>query len=287
MAKNFAPAFATAIASPVNAIATCCLITRKDGEKFGFTDWDRPIAIVGGFNCLPDGGFNPSDIDSDLSFRPMQISLESYYSGGITEADLASGQFDGAAVRVIRVDPYNLPSSLSATPLQYDPVLRGTFGGMKLRDRTYLIEVQGLSKRLATKQGNSTQRHCRNGFCDEKCGLNIEDWTNSLQVASPDTDRFFTSNASFADNYYTGGKLVWTSGANDGLSTMVVYSSGQNIRLLDRMPNIPQVGDNFEVQAQCDKSRTTCQQTFGNTINFNGERDIPSNDQYVSSEAQG
>jgi uncharacterized phage protein (TIGR02218 family) len=285
MVKTYSPSFATAIANRVNAIATCWLITRKDGQQFGTTDWDRPIEIPGGWTCYPDGGFNPSDSDNDLSFQPKQISLESYYAG-INEPDLASGQFDFADVRVIRVDPFNLPSSLTASPLEYDPVLRGTFGAMTLRDRSYLVEVRSLQKQLTTKQGNSTQKLCRNGFCDAKCTLNIASFTDSLTVASPFNFQYFTSSASFSNNYYTGGKLIWTSGANDGLETTVVYSNGSNIRLLDRMPNLPASGDAFTVERACDKSRTTCETEFGNAANFNGEHDLPLNDQYFSSEEQ-
>jgi uncharacterized phage protein (TIGR02218 family) len=284
MVKIYSPAFATAIANPVNAIANCCLITRRDGEKFGGTDWDRPIVIPGGWICYPDGGFNPSDTDSDLSFQPKQISLESYYAG-ITEADLASGQFDFAKVRVIRVDPYNLPSSLTATPLEYDPVLNGSFGKLTLRHRSYLAETQSLIKLLATKTGWSMQKGCRNGFCDDLCTLNISTFTDTRSVASTGNPQSFESSASFPLSYYLGGKLVWLTGGNAGRETTIVYSSGTNLRLLDRMPEAIAIGDTFTVERACDKSRYTCEHEFNNSQNFNGEHDIPQSDSYLSNGA--
>lgn len=275
--KSYSSTFTTTLNSEVNALVTCWQITFADETVVGLTDGDRPITIEG-VTYSPVGGFKPSDVNRDLAMSANQVTLQSYFSDSITENDLISGRFSDAGVFVFRVDPYHPPSSLSATPLEYDPGIRGRIGKITVTDQTFQIEVKGLADRLSTKQGWVTSANCRNRFCDARCGLDIADYTDSITVTGPDGNQFFTSNLSFSDNFYTEGRLTWLTGDNTGRSSTVIYSNGSNIRLFDPMPYPIQVGDTASIQRGCDKTFRTCRSIFGNGLNFNGEPGLPGTD---------
>lgn len=89
-----------------------------------------------------------------------------------------------------------------------------------------------------------------------------------------------TALAGLAANLFAYGVIEFLSGPNAGFRDEV-KSSGVDGALVLRlgMPYLPQVGDQFVIQAGCDKRRATCK-TFGNIINFRGEPDIPGTDQF-------
>lgn len=275
--KTYSSTFTTTLNSEVNALVTCWQITFADETVVGLTDGDRPITIEG-VTYSPVGGFKPSDVNRDLAMSANQVTLQSYFSDSITENDLISGRLYDASVFVFRADPFNPPSSLSAIPLEYDPGIRGRIGKITVTDQTFQIEVKGLADRLSTKQGWVTSANCRNRFCDTLCGLNIASYTDTLQVSAPNNPQLFTSNTARADNYYLGGKLTWTTGANTGRVTTVIYSNGSNIRMFDPMPDTIAIGDQCTVQRGCDKTFRTCREIFGNGTNFNGELGLPGTD---------
>lgn len=276
MAKSYSATFQTALSATVNALVTCWKISLENGTVLGFTDSDRPLTIEG-VTYAPDGGFQPSDIDRDLDFSPNQISLKSYFSQQLPLALFTSGRLRDAEVFVFRVDPYNLPSSLSATPLQYDPLIRGRLGKITLTDVGFTAEVSGLQERLGTRQGWVTSPTCRFRFCDSNCGLNIANFTDTITVASGSGRQSFTSTASYPNNRYLGGTLTWQTGANSGLSTSVVYSGGNVFRLLDPAYATIQAGDTATVTRNCGKTLSDCW-GFGNGQRFGGEPGIPGGD---------
>ena len=86
----------------------------------------------------------------------------------------------------------------------------------------------------------------------------------------------------FADGWFTGGKLTFTSGANNGLAVEVkthrVDAAGVSLDLWQAMPQPIAAGDTFTVTAGCDKRFATCRDRFANGINFRGFPHIPGND---------
>jgi uncharacterized phage protein (TIGR02218 family) len=271
MAKTYSAAFSQAINSEIYQLATCWRFTRKDGTILGFTDADFPLEIEG-VTYWPQSGFLASDIDRDLSLQSNQISLKSFFSDQITEADLIQGRLDYGRVFVFRVDPRNLPADLSSDPLSFEPGVDGEIGQITLTDQGFVIEVRGLEERLSGNNGWVTQATCRNQFCDSLCGLNIASFTLTVTVNSAIDIYAFTGSFSQPyNNYFLGGELTWLTGANAGESSTVIYSNGQNIRTLNRFSNPISAGDTASVERGCNKTFQTCREVFGNGVNFNGE----------------
>jgi len=94
--------------------------------------------------------------------------------------------------------------------------------------------------------------------------------------------------AHYPDHYFQYGKLVWTSGANKGLSSAVRDSGGVSsaqpypyLFLLEIMPNEILPGDTFEATVGCSKIRIACQ-NFNNLDNHRAFPDMPTEDRALS-----
>ena len=71
------------------------------------------------------------------------------------------------------------------------------------------------------------------------------------------------------------GRLRLVSGANCGLATVVLASSGSEVRGREMLAA---AGDRIELREGCDKTIATCATRFGNALNFRGEPHLPGND---------
>lgn len=85
------------------------------------------------------------------------------------------------------------------------------------------------------------------------------------------------------DDYFQEGHLLWTSGDNSGQAIEVKSydDATREMMLFLKMRDPISVGDQFTVLPGCDKTKTTCIAKFGNMVNFQGEPDIPGEDQVV------
>lgn len=281
--KNLASSLQTALSSSVMQLANCWLITRRDGVALGFTDFDRDLAIAG-VTYQAATGFRASNVDAGIESAPSNIEISSFLSSdAISEADLSSGAYDFARIHVFRVNCLDLPTDLSASPAKHLTRLKGFIGQVRMSDQGFTAEVESIQKLLETKVSALTSSTCRYKFGDSNCNANVAAFTYGMSVSAlGDEPYFFTSNLSFDDNWFAGGTLTWTSGANSGADTLITQSNGQNIWLAYPPPNPIQVGDSFNAVPGCQKTFTNCGQ-FNNTANFGAEKDIPGTDQYLSS----
>jgi uncharacterized phage protein (TIGR02218 family) len=97
-------------------------------------------------------------------------------------------------------------------------------------------------------------------------------------------DRAFTASGlgGFASGWFTFGTLEWTSGANAGRRTEVLYHDVTDgvaiLTLLEAPVRAIAEGDGFTIRAGCDKRMETCGAKFANTANFRGFPHIPGQD---------
>lgn len=276
--KSYTTEFQATLNAAAAYLPTCWRITRQDGTVIGLTEFDRPLAIAG-VTYQAVGGFSPSDVDRSLETSANQITLKSYFSAAIAESDIVRGAFNNAQVFVFKVDPFNLPTDLSAVPYQYEPLVSGRLGRFTLTDTGYAVESRGLQDRLSTTQGAMTSKTCRNKFCDSICGLDIANFTESATLTAVNGPSFFTINQSRSENYYLGGILTWTGGANTGQTGQVIFSNGTQIRTLNPFANTVTAGDTCTIERGCDKTYRTCREIFGNKDHFNGEPGLPGQDE--------
>ncbi|MEM1160511.1 MAG: DUF2163 domain-containing protein, partial [Pseudomonadota bacterium] len=208
-------------------------------------------------------------------------------SDRIDAADIERGLFNGAEVEVHLVDWTNPESRVLLS--------RGLIGEIRRGASTFEAEITGISDRLSQPVGRSYLHSCACRLGDTKCGVDLgaPDLAGSGSIAAAvDPQQFdVTGIEAFANGWFTGGVLTWTSGANAGLDGHVkahLSTSGTSTLDLWLAPPMAVVsGDTFVVAAGCDKTGTTCAAKFNNLLNFRGFPHMPGDDQAASYPTSG
>ena len=82
-------------------------------------------------------------------------------------------------------------------------------------------------------------------------------------------------------NHFTGGKLTFTSGANNGIGIEVKTSAGTTLELVAPAPFTIAPGDTYTAHAGCTKRFLfDCVNRFGNGVNFQGFPHLPGSSIY-------
>lgn len=138
---------------------------------------------------------------------------------------------------------------------------------------------------LATKQipVRSYIPECQRMLYDAGCGVVKNTYKASSSVsaaAGPITATSFGSIVSRVDDWFSGGVLLFTSGANAGIRASIAdfVSMGGFFTLATALPNVPADGDTFDAWPGCDKTRTTCESKFANLARFGGFPYVPTED---------
>jgi uncharacterized phage protein (TIGR02218 family) len=261
----------------------CWKVTRTGAAPMGFTDHDRPLSFDG-VTFEAASGFEATAIESALGLSvPNQDVTGALSSAAITENDLAAGRYDGAGVEIWRVNWADVSQRVMMAKGEIGEVRRDAMG--------FTAEVRGLAHRLNAPQGRHYQFACDADVGDARCKVNLTApaFKGTGAVTSAANRREFSASGlgSFADGWFVGGRLVWTSGANSGLSQTVKSHVGPAVSLWEAMPFAISAGDAFTVTAGCDKRFATCKTKFANGLNFRGSPLMPGNDWIVASPRDG
>jgi len=263
--------------SGVTTLCRCWVITRNDGLVQGFTDHDQDVA-VDSVSCLAGSGLSGSEATQKLGLAVDGSEMSGALSADTLNEDaLAAGRYDAAGVAIWLVD-WSEPSLRVL-------LAKGTLGEVKREGAAFTAEVRGLSQRLAEESGRLYTATCSADLGDARCKIDLGGaaYRGSGAVTALSATSTFTASGlgSFADGWFTAGKLIFSSGANAGLAVEVKsHSKGASvvIDLWQAMPQPIQPGDAFTVTAGCDKRFATCHDRFNNVVNFRGFPHIPGND---------
>jgi uncharacterized phage protein (TIGR02218 family) len=163
---------------------------------------------------------------------------------------------------------------------------KGNLGQVKRGRTAFQAEVRGLAHLLNQPTGRAYGYSCDADLGDARCTIDL---TNPLYrgvgtvTAIADARRLTVSGLdSFADQWFTGGKLTFTTGANANRAMEVkrhgVAGARITIELWQQMSEAVAIGDAFTVTTGCDKQFATCKTKFGNAVNFRGFPYMPGND---------
>lgn len=267
-------------------IATCFKLERKDGTVFRLTSHDKQITL-GGEVYSPMNGVDASAKrkesalrDHDMEFRGVVVS-----SGTITSADLRAGRYRGAKVTEQLCD-WRYPFSGTWGSAIY------WIGDTKFTGEVWECQIAGFARWLKHKVGSIFTRNCEVTLGDAKCTVNLASFTTAgvtiLGMVDGEKRRIIRANpaqlsGSFADNWFQHGKVIFTSGANNGLKGDIrVYTQAtREIELQLPMPFEIATTDTFSVIAGCDKRSSTCKTKFSNLVNFRGDPFLPGSDKVL------
>jgi uncharacterized phage protein (TIGR02218 family) len=280
--KTLPPALAASLASGVTTLCWCWRITPRAGPALGFTDHDRDLTFDGTlFEAAT--GFSATEINSSVGLSVDNLEVESALnSQSLSEAALASGDFDDAAIEIFRVD-WSDPASRVL-------VRRGSLGEVRRSGTAFAAEVRGLAHYLGQTQGRLYQLGCDADLGDARCGVELASsaFRTTAAVLSSQSPRAVTTEGlpAYEDGWFTGGLLTFTSGANQGRSREVKRHAllpAHALLELWQPPGSPiAAGDAFTITAGCDKRLATCRAKFSNAVNFRGFPHMPGNDLLAS-----
>ena len=260
--------------SGATTLCWCWQLTRADGVVLGFTDHDRMLAF-GGVTFEAASGFTASEVQSGLSLAVDNLTLAGALSAAaLNENDLAAGLYDNAAFKLWRVN--------WAAPEQRVLMKAGTLGEVTRQGAAFQAELRGLAQALNQPVGRAFGRLCDADLGDARCSVALS--AGAGTVATVFDARRFTVDGlgSFAGGTFTGGKLVFTGGANAGRGMEVkrhALNGGiVSIELWQAMSEAVAAGDGFTLTPGCDKSFATCRDRFANSANFRGFPHMPGND---------
>jgi uncharacterized phage protein (TIGR02218 family) len=262
-------------------------VDRRDGVVMGFTDFDRDLVFdVVTFRAAT--GFTATAIEGQLGLAVSNLDVQGALSSdALTEDDLHGGRYDDAAVTIYLVNWADVAQRV---------ILRaGNLGQVSRGKLAFSAELRGLAAKLDQPAGRIFQRSCAWDLGDARCGIDLGASGNhgsGTVTDLLDAFEFVASGLSgIASGALTRGKLVWTSGANDGLAVEIkAHSSSAGVsRLAIYLPmGAPlAIGDAFDATAGCDRTFSTCRDRFANSVNFGGFPHMPGTDFAMSYPNQG
>jgi uncharacterized phage protein (TIGR02218 family) len=256
----------------------CWKITRNDGEVLGFTDHDRVLSFDG-TDYEAETGITASDVRESVGLNVDNVDIQgAVSSASITEADLAAGLYDGAAVELYLVNWSNVSHRVL--------IRKGSVGEVTRREHLFIAEMRGLAYFLNQEMGRTFQYQCDAQLGDGRCAKDVSGSTFTGTGAVDTVEANYRFTATGLDTYdsawFSGGFLTWTSGANNGRSTEVKFhnldAAGTVLIELWQEPSETVVsGDDFTIVAGCDKTFNVCRDKFNNLVNFRGFPHIPGN----------
>lgn len=157
----------------------------------------------------------------------------------------------------------------------------GRMGEVKSASRSSVeFSVECLLNILNIKMPrNLYQPSCRWTLFDAGCTLSPASFTNAASVLTGSTASAINATLAAATDYYALGRVIFTSGANNGLVRSVkAYTHGTPsvLTLSIPLPNTPGIGDTFNAIAGCNKTMNACLNKFNNLVHIGSMPFIPS-----------
>lgn len=282
--KSTPAALVAHIAGRATSIATLFKLTRTDGEVFGLTDHDTDI-VYSGVTYKAAIGVDVSSIQTRSQLNVDNLEAKGFLSFlGITERDIAAGVWDYCDVRMYRVNWADLTMGDEKLP-------RGWLGNVTHGRGEFTSEIRSLTQKLQSRIVEIVSNSCGADLFDERCKVVATEGVykfSGLTVTSiVAAQRQFTCSAiTKPEDFFTSGRVVWTSGDNTGLQKEIKKHSasgsppvGGTLSLQETMPYVISVGDAFTLYAGCTKRFTEdCAGKFDNAENFRGYPSVPGND---------
>jgi len=266
----------------ITTLAQVFKLVLRNGEVMGFTSFDQdiifedePLVTYKAFS-----GMTPTAISSSSQFNVDNLDVEGFLEDErITEADLKYGKYDYAKVVIGELNWADLPYNWSKVNIKR----KGKIGEIKIEGGKFIAEIRGLTQSLQSNIGSLFQTTCRANLFDGKCQVDSTAYKSFGSVTSITDNILIYTTLDRAAAYFDNGVIKFTSGLNNTLSYEVKTWDGTKLELQIPANYKINVADTFEIVRGCDKTIKTCQDVFGNAVNFRGEPYIPITSQIINS----
>ncbi len=228
----------------------------------------------------------PTAISSSLNGSPTVIDIGSVYDAdALTRDQIQSGYWEGAKV-------YSFFTTWTNPIVDELPDRLYTLGKVREEDDHYVIEMMSSLDRVNQSSGKIITAGCPYVWDDahvdgtiiastkSKCKVSSPVININSQILSVISQSEFTGSglASYPDDWFGNGELIFTSGLNAGLPFKIVksFSGGQLITLAQPFYFPTQMGDAFLIRTGCRKRfQEDCIGKFDNGIHFGGYPHVP------------
>jgi uncharacterized phage protein (TIGR02218 family) len=280
--RQISPDFAATLAGMITTLCHCWRLTRRDGAVQGFTDHDQDI-IFSGVTFVAASGFDASETEATLGLSTGGGEISGALSSDVlTEDDLANGVWDGASVEIWLVN-WRAPDQRVLLDV-------AAIGEVRRSEFAFTAELRSAASFLDQETGLLFQRLCSADLGDARCkvALTAPDFACDGTVVLGATPIGFsaTLERSYESGFFTGGKLIFTSGDNAGVTCQVkdhaVAAGNVSFLLWTPLGRAIAAGDRFTVTAGCDKTLAACRFKFNNLANHRGFPHMPGNDIIIS-----
>ena len=263
------------LAARLGAATTLCHCWRlllRDGSRLGFTDHDLDLSFDG-LTCAAASGLDASEVETTVGLSaPGAEVAGALMAAALTEADLASGRYDGATVETWLVD-WAQPDARLLLDI-------GCIGEVTRSDTAFAAEVRSLAHGFDEPRGRLYQAACSADLGDARCGVSLSApplrvACTVLQVDSATTLEL--SSTGQISGWFSGGALYAASQRLGTIRDHVERDGGARITLWAPTRTLL-AGAAVLLTAGCDKSFDTCRAKFANQLNFRGFPHMPGND---------
>lgn len=269
-------ALAAHLAEGVTTVARAWEVTRKDGQRFGFTDHDLDLSFDG-LVFRADTGMSAAALQQGAGLSVDNTEAVGALShDSVTEADIAHGRFDGARVTAWLVNWMD-PSARKV-------LFRGALGEITRTGGAFTAELRGLTEWLNRPVGRVFQRPCTAVLGDAGCGVDLSvPGMRATGIVTEVTSRrglVVQVNGDFEPEWFQRGRLNVLGGPASGLWAAikqdVLFEDGaRRVDLWEPMRAEVGPGTQVELVVGCDKRFETCRTKFDNLLNYRGFPDVP------------
>lgn len=275
------------LASGITTLARCWRLTRRDGWSRGFTDHDGDL-VFDGVTYVANTGLSARALmqTTGLSIDNSE-ALGALTDLSVTEADIRAGRFDGAEVEVWLVNWAEVSERMM--------LFRGHLGEITRAGGAFRAELLGLAEILNQPQGRVYQKSCSAVLGDGKCRFDLGQlgFTDEAEVLAVEygTKLSLSGTQDPPDRWFERGMLTVLTGAAEGLTGVIKNdrrsAAGRDVALWQELRAGIVPGDRVRIVAGCDKQPGTCEDKFGNMLNFRGFPTIPGEDRLLSVPVRG
>ena len=223
----------------------------------------------------------PTQFNRSEGLRPDNAEITHVLrAGGVTEADLIGGRWDGARFEFRTVNYLDLSMGIAQCA-------KGRLGEFRIDTGRFSAELRSLAQQVAQPIGGIVSSLCsarRLGGLD--CGQPMDSYMHDAAISSVTNSLTFVVNLSpaKADNYFQYGRVYFRSGDNQFYEREIKSNTGNTITLTRPFPFLPEAADLVTLVAGCARTRAACKgftnpntPSGTNIENFQGQPDVPGN----------
>jgi uncharacterized phage protein (TIGR02218 family) len=264
------------LSTGLTTVARCWEVRRRDGRRYGFTDHDLDLT----FDDLvfrADTGMSAAALQQGTGLAvDNSEAIGALTAASLTDADIAAGRFDGAAVTAWMVNWADVTAR--------KVLFRGSLGEITRTGGAFAAELRGLTETLNRPVGRVFQHPCSAVLGDSDCGVDLDAPGMRAEATVSEvteTGGLVVSGASgFDAGWFQRGRLNVLEGDAAGLWAVikrdVLFEDGaRQVDLWEPMRVALAAGNRVQLVVGCDKRFGTCREKFDNLLNYRGFPDIP------------